>query len=383
MAVRENQNSTVNRRIRRLCDRGFRAVRRLFLRLWMSYRRVVLPLTYKARLIFGARVPGILNWDAGVREWQLPSGQRAVLTARHVGSLGEATEFHVDVEGFATPDEARVAGEKLRGTLRLVNAVLGLGLHVPSIDQEVPRARLAPHLKEKIADEYGAAIVDCVFGLNVLRDGEEFELAVRGVANARPENSDYVLEAASQLWGLEDRLDDLSKLACELLNSASRDPSPRSAYMIAFLALDMLMERRERPKDALQVLGDLQKLVDAANLPLPDKQRLRGFLGAWRHTSLEAELDRFATAGANAGMVVEGELLPEFLKSCLKLRHRLSHPPKEPGAPAIDESELVRRGNGLRYVVLAIVWARSKLPAVKFSRPGDVVQISEMKISVL
>lgn len=356
-------------------------VRRIFFKVWLRIRRMVTTPSYKARLIFAARAPGILNWDTSSHAWALPDGRQAQLCARHVATLAEATEFHAEIGGFSSPEEAREAGEKLRGALRLTNAVLGLGLHVPALTQEVRRAQLAPHVKEKIAREHGASIVDCVFGLNILQEGDEFELAVQGDMSARPKHSDYVLDAACQLWGLDDNLDEPSKLGCELLNAASRDPSPRSAFLVSFLALDLLLERRERPDEAQEVLKSLQQVVDASSLTPADKNRLRSFLGGWRRTSLEAEINRHVSAGKNAAIKVQNELLGDFLMNCLKLRHRLAHP-SEQGA-AIPEQELRERTAGLREVVRGIVWARNRLPDFRVERPADVVQVSEMKISVL
>lgn len=50
--------------------------------------------TYKARLIFSARAPGLLNWETSTHNWTLPTGHQAELVARPDGPLAEATEFH-------------------------------------------------------------------------------------------------------------------------------------------------------------------------------------------------------------------------------------------------------------------------------------------------
>jgi hypothetical protein len=372
---------TRNRRFLR--ERIWREFRRIFFKAWLSIRRMVTAPTYKARLIFRTRAPGILNWETASHEWLLPGDRKAVLYARHVATLAEATEFHAEIGGFASPEQAREVGEKLRGALRLANAILGVGLNVPALTQEVRRAQLAPHVKEKIAREHGASIVDCVFGLNVLRDGEEYEMAVSGGISAKPKHSEYVLDAASRLWGIDENFDEQSRLVCELLNGASRDPSPRSAFLVSFLALDLMLERRDRPEEAQHVLKSLRKVVEDSSLAPADKARLSSFLGSWQRTSLGAEIDHFVSLGSNATTNVQGEPLGDFLKRCLKIRHKLAHPSKDGSAQTITEGEFMTRCHGLRQVVMAVVWARNKLPAFSVERPGDVVQVSEMKISIL
>lgn len=344
---------------------------------------MVIPTSYKVRLIFAASSPGVFNWKATSHCWQLPTGNRATLCARHVESLDEATEFHLDVGGFETAESALHVGELLRSALRLTNAVLALGLNVPSGDQEVNRAKLAPHVKEKIAKEHGAKIVDCVFGLNVLKDGEEFELAVKGELTAKPSNSAYILEAGSSLWGLGDSLDEPSKLACELLNSASRDASPRSAFLISFLALDLLLERTERSKESLEVIDELATVVSKSTLESAEKGRLQSVLGNLKNTSLSAELDHLVSLGTNSEIEVNEEPLAAFIIGCVKLRNKLAHPPKDASASKRTEDEIAKRRDGLRQIVLSIIWARNKLPKFSVERPGDVVSISEMKISIL
>lgn len=136
-----------------------------------------------------------------------------MLQARHADTLVKATDFHIDVCGFTSPDAAMEVGEKLRNALRLANVVLGVGLHIPATGEDRVGTRLGPQVKEKIAAEHGITLVDSVFGLSVLKDGEQLEFSSRGGLSAILESSTYVLEAVAQLWDASDESDELSK-AC-------------------------------------------------------------------------------------------------------------------------------------------------------------------------
>src|SRR5690606_7941353 len=143
------------------------------------------------------------------------------------------------------------------------------------------------------------------------------------------------------------------------------------------------LERRPRSDRAQQVIDQLCELVNGSDLDAAEKGRLQSALGNLRDTSLAAEIERFASLGSNGSNKIEGELLPDFLFGCLKLRHKLAHPPNIAAENEIDVGELNRRGKGLRQVVVSIIWARNKLPGFNVYRPSDVVQLDEMKISVL
>lgn len=171
------------------------------------------------------------------------------------------------------------------------------------------------------------------------------------------------------------------RLACDLLNAAARDTSWRSRFLITFLALDVLLERRERPEAAQRVIAQLRKVVETSDLNAAEKARLMSALGNLRTTSLAAEIERFASLGANATHKVQGERLPDFLEACLKLRHKLAHPPAS-NRNSIADGELSGRVNGLTQVVLGIIWSRNNLPPFSVNRPRDIVRVSELQISV-
>lgn len=338
---------------------------------------------YTARLIFAARFPGIFTWPEESHSWNLPIGKSATLRARGASELKNAKEFHIDVDGFECPNEAREAGEKLRDSLRLANAILGFGLLIPTSDAETPRARLAPNIREQISADHGISIVDCVFGLNVLREGAEAEFVMKGDLVVRAKDSGYILESTSQLWGVSNRLDGLSTMAVELLNSAVRDPSYTSRFLITYLALDIVLQRRKRSGKVLQVVKELIALVDTSLLESREKRALRSYLGGWKTTSLRTEIERLANHGNNGEVLLGNEPLPVFLDACRKLRNRLSHPPADATTWGRLELEAQSRAKELRSVVLNVIWARNKLPDFKVVLPGDSVQVEKMTITIL
>lgn len=85
--------------------------------------------------------------------------------------------------------------------MRLLNAVLGLGLNVPVGDKV--SARVSEEIKNKLKSEQGATVVDSVWGASVFPDdGHHFEYVIRGNFVVSPSNPEYLLEGIKKLWNL-------------------------------------------------------------------------------------------------------------------------------------------------------------------------------------
>ena len=339
-------------------------------------------MTYKARLPFTTRTPGVFNWSESVHEWQLPTGNIALLEARHADSLVLATDFHIDAVGFESAEDARVAGEELRSALQLANIVFGLRLSIPLRDQKTKRTTLGAELKESIERKLGASPVDSIFGVSVLEEGQEFEISAAAGLSAKPSNSEFILEATSKFWGLGDCLDEPSKIACELLTSAESDSSPRGSFLITYLSLEVLLQPRRRSIEAIAIVERLAETVRNSRISDVEKKHLLGALGSLKKTSTRSEIERLVNTEGGSSRVVNGEKLGEFLNACYKLRQKLAHPPSKSSVGLPQENELEERRVGLREVIRDVVWIRNQLPRVSIDRPADVATVSEQTVMV-
>jgi hypothetical protein len=87
------------------------------------------------------------------------------LVARNGDTLADATSFQLEGTGFGDETAAREAGEKLRLRLRLLNAMLGLGINVPTTD--LASTSISEHVKAKLQSEHQAVIMDGIRDLAV------------------------------------------------------------------------------------------------------------------------------------------------------------------------------------------------------------------------
>lgn len=86
---------------------------------------------YRFRLRLAARQPGKFPFDKSEVQIQVSETLTLELAARNAETLDAATNFHVEGGGFETAEAATLAAEALRVRLRLLNAILGLGINIP------------------------------------------------------------------------------------------------------------------------------------------------------------------------------------------------------------------------------------------------------------
>lgn len=82
--------------------------------------------------------------------------------ARNAESLDKATNYHIDAGGFESEQAARKAAEALRVRLRLLNAILNLGLNIPTDDKI--SGYLSDVIKDGVKTEHGATAIDSILG---------------------------------------------------------------------------------------------------------------------------------------------------------------------------------------------------------------------------
>jgi hypothetical protein len=109
---------------------------------------------HRFRLRIATRQPGKFHFNAADTETQLNGAVSLKIVARNADSLTEATAFHLDAGGFETELAAREAGERMRLRVRILNAVLDLGINVPVGDSVTAGA--TKEVKEELLSKHNA-----------------------------------------------------------------------------------------------------------------------------------------------------------------------------------------------------------------------------------
>lgn len=336
---------------------------------------------YRFRLRLASHQPGKFAFEQGETQIQVSDTVTLEIAARNAETLDAATNYHIDATGFATPDAAREAAEALRLRLRLLNAVLGLGLSIPVGDRIT--AQVSDAIKAKLKNEQGATPVDSVWGVAVFPDdGHHFEYVVSGNIVVRPSDPSYVLDGLKALWGLPISLDEESEVALNILSLATQETSEKAAFLTAYLALEQLIERQRRSEAAQDVLrrfqAELAALAADPAHPLSDAdaRSISGALASLNEESLTSALTRLGKQ-ISAPAEICGMKPAELVSACIDARNKIAH--KAEPKTAIPLADLTK---ALRQLVLGLIWTRNKLPAFTVNTPPSVVSIREGGMSI-
>lgn len=329
-------------------------------------------MTYKFRLRLAAKHPRKFAFTTAEEAFEVADGLQLTLAARNANSLDQATTFHLDGGGFSTAAEARAAGESLRLKLRLLNAVLGLGLNVPVGDTRL--AAVSEEVKQSVAAKHAGVVVDSIWGLQTFPDdGKHFEYVLIGNLEVRPSEPDYIFRALKAIWSTEVQLDSPSEEALQILGLANLETSDKAAFLTTYLALEQLVERRPRSTAAKQLVARFaEQLQSAASrkrapIPSPEAQSLRGALSALNEESFSSALARLGRSLTNPTQI-QGVPVGRFFSACIDARNKIAHH-AEP-KPTYPLAQLTA---GLREVAIGLIWTRNQLPPLTLNTPASSI----------
>jgi len=337
--------------------------------------------THKFRLRIAAKHPRKFAYKTAEETFEVADGLLLTLAARNADTLDEATTFHLDGGGFSTEADARAAGESLRLKLRVLNAMLGLGLNVPLGDTR--SAGVSEEVKQSVATKHAGAVIDSIWGLQTYPDdGMHFEYVVGGTLEVRPSEPDYIFRALRTLWNTEVRLDGPSEEALQILGLANLETSDKASFLTTYLALEQLVDRRARSKAAKQLVARFGKqLLSAASrkkspIPSAEAQSLRGALSSLYEESLSSALARLGRSLTNPTHI-QGVPVRRFFSACVDARNKIAH-----HAEPRPRYPLTQLTNGLREVALALIWTRNQLPSVTLNTPASSVSAPAGSIAI-
>jgi hypothetical protein len=328
-------------------------------------------LSYKFRLRIATKLPRVFAFTTASESFALQDGLELTLVARNASTLDAATTFHFDGGGYSTGADARAAGEALRTKLRVLNAILGLGLNIPVGD--TPSGSVSEQVKEKAA-EHGGIVVDSVWGLIVFPDdGAHFECVLGGTLETRPSEPKYIFNALKTIWSLNVQLDTTSEVALQILGIANLEMSEKAAFLTSYLALEQLVKSQPRSRALKQLvdrfLTQLTKATKRKRAPIPDNEArsLRSAVANLKNESFSIAFARFGRS-LKQPTHIQGIPVREFVSACIGARNQIAHDaepkPKHP-LPILTK--------GVREIAMGLIWTRNNLPPLTFSTPATAV----------
>ena len=335
---------------------------------------------YRFRLRLACKRTGTFAFATPSVSIPVSDGLTLELSARNAESLDEATNFHLDGGGFPSADEARRAAEALRIRLRLLNAILGLGLNIPADDKV--SAQVSEEIKAKLKSEQNATVVDSIWGVSVYPDdGLHCEYVLSGNIVVKPNDPSYIAEGLRNIWGLEISLDSASEVALHILCLATQETSDKATFLTNYLALEQLVDREPRSNAARAIISRFQEELTSAatidkSLSETEVRSLSGALASLDEESFPSALNRLGRRIATPTQIC-GSAVPKFLSACISARNKIAH-----RAEPETEIPLGELAKGLREFVLGLVWTRNGLPSFSMTTPPSAVSIPPGGMSI-
>ncbi len=331
-------------------------------------------LRYRFRLRIASKQGGKFAFEQSMVSVPVSDALTLELTARNADSLDKATNYHIDAGGFDTEPAAREAAEALKVRLRLLNAILNLGLSIPIEDKVT--SQVSEEIKKKAKANHGATAMDSIWGVCIYPDdGLHFEYVVSGNFEVRPSDPSYILEGLKTLWSLSISLEPASETALHILGLATQETTDKAAFLASYLALEQLIERKPRSEVArLQIRRFQQELAEMAGakpeaITSLELQSLTGALAALNEESFSSALTRFGKS-ITAPTLIKGHTPQKFLSACIDARNKIAHK-AEPNT----EIALGDLAAGLREVVLGLIWSRNNLPPFSLNTPPSAISV--------
>ncbi|CAH1903681.1 conserved hypothetical protein [Candidatus Nitrotoga sp. HW29] len=336
--------------------------------------------SYRFRLRLACKRTGTFAFSTPTASVPVSDGLTFELSARNADSLDEATNFHFDGGGFLSANEARQAAEALRIRLRLLNAILGLGLNIPVGDKV--SSQVSEEIKTKLKSEQNATVIDSIWGVSVYPDdGLHFEYILSGNVVVKPSDPSYILDGLKTIWDLVVSLDSASEVALHILCLATQETSDKANFLTSYLALEQLVDRESRSTAAQAAIRRFQdELTSAATIEksLTDAEvrSLNGALASLNEESFPSALTRLGTRIATPARIC-GVTPTKFLSACISARNKIAH-----HAEPETEIPLGELAKGLREFVLGLIWTRNSLPSFTMTTPPSAVSIPSGGMSI-
>jgi len=327
------------------------------------------------RLTLHHRTPGLFHFDTETTAIEIGNGQELLLSARNASTLSEATSFHFEGGGFPDKVTAREAGEKLRIRLRVLNAMLGLGITVPL--QDSITIVVASAIKDEILEKHNVVVLDTTEGLSVFPDdGRHCESVLSMRLNVYPSDPIYIFNALTKIWNLNIVLDQRTEDALHILNLAETETSPRAKFLITYLALETLIQKESRSEMAINLLENFQQQVCQSNLDKRESDSLVGALANLRERSFSSALTEFLNR-IETFKELKGRPIRKFFSECISTRNSIAH--NAVIDPKINLDDL---SGGIKEFMLCLIWTFNQIPSVTFDVPASSILIPEGGLTI-
>lgn len=281
------------------------------------------------------------------------SGETSRILFSAVGSKDLKSAKQIAVKGgpFTTEEEALAAGERARRALMLCLTRMRIGA---SFGLDEPRSVLTNYGRQYFEQQLGQRVLQDLPQVIAFDDNVPTKFArlnMRPVVGKPPDQLQRVFRSALDL---APEFSEREQLALELFGTALFEQSERARFVTLMIAIEALLEPKERSSKAIEMVESFAKQVQA-NTELSKSER-DSLFGTVRWLKLESinRTGRNLAGEALAGHQYLGMTPDSFFKLCYEVRSEIVHT----GAVRSDGADIKQLAPELECFVADLICAR-------------------------
>lgn len=282
-------------------------------------------------MLFYLNQAGAISSNNREEQFIISNGKSAKIYC-YKDKLSESSEIYIYSNGYSSEVEARAEGEKVKKFILIACSMRRIFVDV---GKDRAASILGKVVKEKIWNEHQIQIIDEVHGLDVYDTGKKTQVIKgSGVSIVIVNSATDLINDIQSLVSTSAYLNDKDLLAFELYGASGFEKSSRSRFLTLMLALESIIEQKNRSPKITNVIKDIIKSLNAMDLNPDEMQSIKNGISMLKKESI-------SKSGQNLSETLLGSkkyqgLEPsKFFLRCYKIRSNLVHD----GEPKIPENE--------------------------------------------
>lgn len=284
-------------------------------------------MTYTFRVPFGLPGDQRIAWPHTNLELSFDNERRVRLKANQTNEVCLSSDLALIGDGYPSKEQAFAAGEQWLGWVAfgLIDCLVGMNVNDYVVAPSMP---LLDHLNESLLDEAKAQFPNELLqadlpGLSVHLTKTPLKLYAITNEVAVQRDAQTVVDRILKARSAELVLDAKLRRASAAFSLALALPTVESRFVMLITAIEVLLERGERPAATRALVSDLNLLLDASDLDSSERQSVAAALNELNVISIGKAGRNLATRlGSNVYMDMTAT---KFWGHAYALRSRMSH----------------------------------------------------------
>ncbi len=312
---------------------------------------------YAFRIKFYLSQAGAISSDNPEEQFFISNGKTAKIFC-YKNKLSESSEIYICTNGYSSVDEAKEEGKKIQKSILIASSLRRIFVDV---GKDRATIIIPKELKEKLLNEYKVEFIEEVHGLDVYNASKNIKI-VKGTQPTLVtvnKATDLIKDIQSLLSAsISTYLNDKELLAFELYGASGFEKSPRSRFLTLMLAIESMIEQKDRPPKIINAIKYLIKIFETMNLNTDEIKSIKSGI-------FDLKIESISKSGQNLSKTLlgskkyQGSDPSKFFKYCYKIRSNLVHN----GEPNIPDHKFSGLAATLEIFVHDILESKIKLLA--------------------